>query len=293
MTRFNLLLPNQATAARYRPTGPNGLLLRCAPRIMGAFLSVLIMLALKRHYSLATADQLDWILAPTARLVAWFTSAHPAYESGVGYVDFARGIIIAPACAGINFMIMAFGLAVVCGLTQCHRPAAVSGLIVLALPGAYGYTVLVNTLRIALSTALYRMDIYGQWLTVMRLHRLCGVGLYLAALWLLFKGLQWALSLNGRQFTGLGSKEGRSLPAWLPLCWYAVGTVGLPIMNVLHQVPGPALAEHCTTILTAVACVGGSAKLIDALRRPQVRTTIRLCLYRIFNKNRKRRIKGA
>ncbi|MEW6113194.1 MAG: hypothetical protein AB1664_13775, partial [Thermodesulfobacteriota bacterium] len=47
------------------------------PRVLAACLTVLIMLLLKHHYSVATAEQLDWILAPTATLVAWVTSANP------------------------------------------------------------------------------------------------------------------------------------------------------------------------------------------------------------------------
>ena len=92
-------------------------------RLPGAALTLLIMLLLKRHYSLAGADQLDWMLAPTARLVSWFTSAQPVLERGVGYVDFTRGIIVAPACAGINFMIMASLIVFFTEMPQymCHR----------------------------------------------------------------------------------------------------------------------------------------------------------------------------
>ena len=68
--------------------------------------TILTMFFLKRHYSLATAEELKWILTPIARLIAWLTTADPVWEAGVGYVDFSRGIIVAPACAGINFMIM-------------------------------------------------------------------------------------------------------------------------------------------------------------------------------------------
>lgn len=81
------------------------------PRLPAAALTMLVMLALKRHYSLATADELNWVLAPTAMLVRWLTSANPVLEDGIDYADFANGIIVAPACAGVNFMIMAFGLA--------------------------------------------------------------------------------------------------------------------------------------------------------------------------------------
>ncbi|MGD8846963.1 MAG: exosortase K [Desulfobacteraceae bacterium] len=125
------------------------------PRILATAVAVLIMLAFKRHYSLATAGQLDWILAPTATLLAWLTPAQPVYESGVGYVDFARGIIVAPACAGVNFMIMTFGLGALCGLVNIRRTGPMWAWLPLSLAGAFGYTIIINTVRIFLSMMLY------------------------------------------------------------------------------------------------------------------------------------------
>lgn len=256
---------SQVTATRQ--TGKvNGLNARLyATRLLGAVLSLLIMLALKHYYSLASADQLTWILAPTAKLVAWLTPANPVYESGVGYVDFAQGIIVAPACAGINFMIMAFGLAAFCGLTGISRPISLVIWLAMSLCGAYGYALLVNAVRIGLSMILYRADIYGQWLTAERLHRLAGIGLYLGALWLGFAVLRHIMSRYH------GAREGRPglllrmLPDWLPLVWYLVGAVGVPLANLFFQRRSSVFGEHCITILLAVGCAWGLAKMTQRL----------------------------
>lgn len=268
--------PSQATAGETTHAIPHG----GASRILGALVTLLTMLSLKRHYSLATADQLDWILAPTARLVAWLTSAHPVYEYGAGYVDFSQGIIVAPACAGINFLIMAFGLAALCGLIHIQRIRDLLPLLAIAIGLAYGYTLVVNTLRIALSMALYKAEIYGGWLTMERLHRVAGITLYAAALWLFFMGLQIIINRYCKRLPRQISAQKRSLPAWLPFGWYVTGAAGVPLANLLFHKGAPALVEHCLTIAITVIC---TAFIIWGLKR----TATRLMLH--LNKKEKER----
>ena len=230
-------------------------------RIFPAATAMLIMLALKRHYSLATADQLNWILAPTATLLAWLTPAHPVYESGVGYADFAHGIIVAPACAGVNFMIMAFGLGALCGLVKIRRISSMWAWLPISLAGAFGYTIIINTARIFLSMVLYKADIYDGWMTIERIHRFAGIGLYLSALWIFFMGCQCLMQCC-RRSRGAGSP---GLPVWLPLCWYMVGAVGVPMANLLFQRRAPLLAEHLLTVMIIAPCVWGLAVLVHRL----------------------------
>lgn len=228
-------------------------------RLLAGALAVVIMLLLKRHYSLAGPEQLAWILSPTAHLIAWITGSSPLWEAGVGYVDFGRGIIIAPACAGVNFMIMAFGLAVFCGLGRLRRFSALTFWMALALAGAYLTTLGVNTLRIILSTALYRADISAPWLTPQILHRLTGVWLYLGALGLSFKCLQPIITSFGDRFDPQGRRRGAVWPPWLPLAWYLLGAVGVPAIHLVFQQPLPAFGEHCLAVVAAAVLlwVGG------------------------------------
>src|SRR6266511_427468 len=51
--------------------------------------------ALKLHYSTASADQLRWILAPTAALVELVSGATFEFESHAGYISRERGFLIA------------------------------------------------------------------------------------------------------------------------------------------------------------------------------------------------------
>jgi exosortase K len=236
-------------------------------RLPTAVLTVMVMLILKLHYSLASAHQLDWILAPTAKLGAWCTSDNFLPESGVGYVDFATGIIVAPACAGINFMIMAFGLAAFYGLHHIRRPAGQLVWVILALVGAYGLTLPINTIRIALSAATYQADIYTGWLTVARVHRLVGIGLYLGSLWLLFLSLQLVIPRLCSRFDHPGHHDGFRLPGWMAVAWYLLGALGVPLANGAWQRGSPTFGEHYATVLMASLALCAMVWLVSCLFR--------------------------
>lgn len=231
-------------------------------RLMGAILALLTMLVLKGHYSTATAGQLTWMLAPTARLTAWLTAAHPVWEAGTGYVDFGRGIIIAPACAGVNFMIMAFGLAAFIGLLRIDRLTPLLAWLVLSLAGAYGLALVVNAVRIAISMALYQSGIHWIWLTVDRVHRLAGVGVYLGALGLFFKALTPIIECYCNHSGPRRRPAGFALPAWLPLGWYLLGAVGVPTANLLFRNPAAGFGEHCITVILAGLTLYACGRLI-------------------------------
>jgi exosortase K len=236
-----------------------------AARLLAAVIALLIMLTLKQYYSSATADQLNWILAPTAGLLAWLTSAHPVYEYGVGYVDFARGIIVAPVCAGTNFMIMTFGLGAFYGIIQIRRMSGLSIWLFIVFLSAYGYTLVVNVLRIVISMILYDANIYTDWLTIERVHRLAGVGVYLTALCFFSLCLRRMTDRGDRIFGRKPFPKGHLFPPWLPLFWYLLGAAGVPLVNGFFQQRAPSLGEHCLTILISVACFWGTLQLAGRL----------------------------
>ena len=72
--------------------------------------AVLIAWGLKRHYADARADDLRWILTPTTQLVGVVTGATFTWQPGEGYFSRDRLFLIEKSCAGINFMIAAFGM---------------------------------------------------------------------------------------------------------------------------------------------------------------------------------------
>jgi exosortase K len=220
-------------------------------RLPAAIILVTAAILLKLHYSFATADQLRWIIGPTAWLVKWFTVADPVYESGIGYADFSQGIIIAPSCAGVNFMIMAFGACAVCGLYYLERPKAQAQWIILSVILSYGFALLVNTARIAISMELYSANMEFGWLTMSRAHRIMGTAVYFSALWVFIRAV-WSTS---RLWFGAGTDPDHqsSYPtAWMILAWYLAGAIGVPFLNRAWSSREWAFIEHSLTVAMVV-----------------------------------------
>ena len=148
-----------------------------------AALVLAVALVLKLHYSNAGADDLAYVLAPTATLVQLVTGAAFVHESGAGYLSQELAILIAPSCAGVNFLVMAWCM-LGCGAVAAKRGklawlAASAGL-------AYAATVIVNAARIVIGATLAGGTAESVWLTPDQLHRVLGVLVYLAALMALY-----------------------------------------------------------------------------------------------------------
>jgi exosortase K len=142
--------------------------------------------ALKAFYSRASCEDLSWVLSPTRRLVAWLTGDGFEPEAGQGYLSRDRHYLIAPACAGVNFMIVAF-VSVACGLVHTRSTFRGRGmLLVTSALAAYGVTLLANATRITIAIRLH--DAGAAWgpLTAERLHCAAGVAVYVLFLYALF-----------------------------------------------------------------------------------------------------------
>jgi len=70
--------------------------------------ALVVALALKDFYSRAGATDLLWILAPSAWLARFVGSIDLVYEQGAGYISHAHHMVVGPACAGVNFLIIGF-----------------------------------------------------------------------------------------------------------------------------------------------------------------------------------------
>jgi exosortase K len=154
-------------------------------------IAVLIAWGLKRHYADARADELVWILSPTARLAGAMAGTTFVSEPGEGYLSRDRMFVIGKACAGVNFMIAAFGMLV---FALRHRVGShVSGACVLGgcLLAGYAAAVLVNAARIDLAMWLAAHHVAPARLSAGELHRLEGVAVYFGGLVLLYELAQW------------------------------------------------------------------------------------------------------
>jgi exosortase K len=205
--------------------------LKRIPLKIGYLLASAMMFALKSHYSTATADELRWMLDPVVWLVQLWEGQIYHWEAGAGYVRWDRHITIAPTCAGVNYLIMVFGLAVAAFLHRWPTTAGRAAWLLLSGLGAYGLTVAVNALRILAAIALYDHEVAWAWLTAERLHLLAGTVVYFTALILYYRCLHRIMGTKGRT----GESRSWSPPGWLPWAWYLIGAIAVPTLHLLFQ----------------------------------------------------------
>ena len=105
-------------------------------------------------------------------------------------------------------------------------------------------------------------DVGGGWLTTERVHRLVGVGVYLAALGF------WHLGMDRLARTLSDRSPAASLV--LPLCLYLAVTVAVPLVRLGWHGGANQMHEHLLTVTAAVAVVLGVLGVWRWLVRPLV-----------------------
>jgi len=211
-------------------------------------LATVLAMALKQHYSTANAAQLRWILTPTAWLVSFFTQTAFGFVAGKGFTTGDQSIIIAPACAGLNFLLICF-----CTLTfsfMHHTKTARSGLRLMAVSGltALGLTLAVNTGRIILSMRIPADTLINGPISEDRLHRLEGICVYFLALSILY----WTAGIIAKRFaktrdsrsTGPFPANMRRLTSLAPFFWYLMIMLGIPLLRKSYARDLASFIEH-------------------------------------------------
>lgn len=224
---------------------------RTATAVLVVLLALGAAWALKAFYSGASAADLRFVLAPTAWLVE-VAGGHRFAWTPAGYHSAELHYLIAPACAGVNFLIVAF-IALVLGFVRPARsPAANAAVLVASAAAAYATTLLANAARILLAIPLWTHRVSLGALTGARLHELVGVAVFLCALLLLW--------VAARRVAGAPDRIGSSV--WLPLLPYAGVMLVVPLLRGAHQ-----RAEFWAHAAVVVGAIAVAAALSLALRR--------------------------
>ena len=200
--------------------------------------------ALKRFYATATAADLRFVLAPTTWLVE-VAGGHRFDWTAGGYLATELRFVIAPACAGVNFLVVAF-VALVLGLVRPARsPWQNVKILFASAAAAYATTIVANAVRILIAIPLWTRGASFGWVSGARLHELVGV--------VVFLGMLLLLQLAARR---LASAPAR---AWLALLPYAGVMLVVPLLRGAHR--RPEFWAHAGVVSAAVlvAAVAGVA----------------------------------
>jgi exosortase K len=153
--------------------------------VLGA--AAVIAWRLKRHYADARPDDLLWILRPTSWLVGATSGATFTFQAGEGYLSRERLFLIAKSCAGINFMIAAFGMLVVALFHRVTSGLAAVRVLALSLAASYAAAIVVNAVRIDVAMWLAAHPLAFPARSAADVHRLEGITVYFGGLVLLYE----------------------------------------------------------------------------------------------------------
>lgn len=219
----------------------NLLQLKRMPKVIPITLYLCCAAILKLFYSHATPGDLQWILQPTALIVEIFTGIHFSFDSLEGYCSIDREIIIAPACAGVNFMIIIFCLtaSLICKFKQIRSICQFVKYLVAILIVSYSATLFINTFRIIIAIECFDAGIQWGYFTQERIHRLIGIVVY-------FSGACGVYLLAGKYLTQRNLKfniETYSIYL-IPLIWYLTIMVALPLVQGKQNNQSNLFLEH-------------------------------------------------
>lgn len=170
--------------------------------------------AFKRFCANASASELDFLLRPTTALVQAFTGHAFTAESGAGYFSRELLVVIAPACAGHNFVIVLFTALALVFLGRFRNIRKKMAWLALAAALAFIAGILTNSVRIALALVLREHQVFGG----SEAHRVLGVVVYLGALLVIFSGT----------FSALGDHRAKLA---VPLGIYIAVTLVIPLLG--------------------------------------------------------------
>jgi exosortase K len=183
---------------------------------------LLCAFTLKLYYSTASANQLRWILAPTTAFVEMVSGTAFEFESHAGYISADRSFLIAPSCAGVNFLITAFLMLSIRKLSSDGSKNMAWVFIPADFLLAYVVTLVANTARISIALRLQRMPAELSWLNPDQLHRFEGIFIYFGFLLMLFVISE---KVSSKTTSGLLRQS------VFPLFVYYATALGIPLAN--------------------------------------------------------------
>jgi exosortase K len=150
----------------------------------------LFAFGMKRYYTIARADDLRWILSPTAQVVGAMTGTAFGWQPQEGFFSRDRLFLIEKSCAGINFMVAAFGMLTFALLHRARSGRSAARVLGVSLLASYVAVVLVNAVRIAIAIWLAAHPVATSTFSAAGVHRVEGIVVYFWGLVLLYEVAQ-------------------------------------------------------------------------------------------------------
>lgn len=208
---------------------------------------------LKDFYSRAGSAELAWIIGPTALLANLVSGLSFIHEPGYGWVDVQHRAVIAPVCAGVNFLIIAFCMS---SFQILHRTTSLRAMIAGFLIGgtaAYLLTVIANAIRIVLAVSLYGVDLYPDWLSPEMAHRIVGIVVYYLFLCAYCLAVSCVVQRAHHDLQDIKNRRTTPLICLVPLFWYLLFSLGIPLAHSsLHTDPDLFFRHACTVGLVTL-----------------------------------------
>jgi exosortase K len=258
--------------------------------------ALLLAYGLKTYFSQASAQGLIWILMPTATLVSLATGISFRMEPELGFINSGHSLIIAPGCAGGNFMVIALLMVAWAGITTLQTAWRKTTWLLLSPIIACTATIIVNSIRVTLCIWLYQAPIYSGLVTREGIHRLAGVVIYLSGLCLLHILLARSLARYKRRLSYRNRPASKTdLPQTTigqPIFWYILVVIVVPLLNHLGTPLPPLFTEHCFSVVLGCALVVAvfrlpSSKILHAGMAKQKRWNCNINLSTVRKRNPK------
>ena len=222
---------------------------------------------LKRHYADAGPDDLLWILSPTAWLVGVMTGARFTFQAGEGYLSREHLFLIEKSCAGVNFMIAAFGMLVYALFRRIGSIGTAAQVLSVSLLASYSAAVVVNAARIVVAMWLAAHPAVWSGFSAADVHRIEGIAVYFGGLVVLYWLVRW---VDCRGLEPLSF-------CWtaVPLASYYAVTLALPLGNGAAR-SGGTFARHALVVLVVppmligLACAATFVLWLSGRRRPRL-----------------------
>lgn len=224
---------------------------------------VTIMLGLKLFYRNAGADELKWILAPTAGWVSILSGIDFQYEPQLGYVSHSFQFIIAPSCCGVRFLLICIAVLLFSYVHRMRTKKSAFGWAAASVAVSWLYTIFINGLRIVLSIYLplflKKMRAFDGWISPERLHTMIGTAVYFTGLLALYRAAGY-ISLKAAGSRSMEPPRQGIRKYLSPVLWYLGFVLGIPFLGRAFQNDWENFGEYA--LLVILSC---SALLLLAL----------------------------